>query len=386
MRWRRAVAAALVAVLGAGALAACGGDDPKPVTLTWRSESFPVPAGSRALVRGATWCDGRWVVVGATADRRGATRPAVWTSSDGRRWEEVPLDPRGDFYASMAILSSVGCHAGRLAVLGAKSGGAHFNPRVATWRQRADGSLVAVSAPFELYGGPNAIAVNRLVGGPAGYLIAGTRASGAAVWTSRGGDRFTLHEHAPGLATTPAASTQALDAVWWQGGWTVVGDSTVAKARLVGTVWSGGGAGPWTATRLPGSSQIASGERVVLTDEGPVVVGLDDHAFGAWAEHDRTWSLESTFGRQDADASSAFYVSGLAWTGDRLAATYSDGTTYRLALGPTARVDDVPMPVTVGVEGDRAVTVAAHGADLLLLTDDARQGQIWLTHLPALQR
>jgi hypothetical protein len=29
------------------------------------------------------------------------------------------------------------------------------------------------------------------------------------------------------------------------------------------------------------------------------------------------------------------------------------------------------------------VTVAAHGEDLLLLTDDGRQGRIWLARVPA---
>jgi hypothetical protein len=351
--------------------------------LTWHAQSLPVPAGTRAMVRGATWCDDRWVVVGATADQRGETRPAVWSSSDGRDWRRVALDPRGDFYAASAVLSSVGCHAGRLAVLGAKRGGAHANPRVQTWRQRADGSLEAVPAPFEQYGGPNAVTVQNLVGGPSGYLITGTRASGAAVWTSRNGDRFTLHEDTPGLASTPAASTLALDAGWWRGSWTVVGEATVAQGRLVATAWRGTGAGPWAATRLPGGSGTTTAERVVPTATGPVAAGLDGHAFGLWAEHDGTWALASTFGSQDADSTSAFFVSGLAWTGDRLVATYSDGTTYRLGVGPATHVDDVAMPVAVGVPGDRSVTVAAHGEHLLLLTDDGHQGRIWLTDLPA---
>ena len=148
----------MVALLGAAMVAtgltSCGHHDAPPWDhLSWRAVRLPVPAGDRALVRGATWCADRWVVVGATADARGSTKPAVWASGDGRQWRTLPLDPDGDFYAARAILTSVGCADGRLAVLGAKSGGAHGNPRTATWRQLPDGTLAAVRAPFELYGG-----------------------------------------------------------------------------------------------------------------------------------------------------------------------------------------------------------------------------------------
>jgi hypothetical protein len=385
---RRHRAAPLVAALAAGVLiSACSNgshaSDPKPVHLEWQGASLPVPAGERALVRDATWCRDRWLVVGATADAHGDTKPAVWSSVDGAVWRPVELEPRRDFYAGSAILGSVGCREGRAAVLGAKSGGAHGNPRVATWRQRPDGSLVVVSAAFEQYGGPNAISVNRLVGGPAGYLIAGTRSSGAAVWSSRTGARFTLREGAPGLADTAAADTQALDAVWWRGSWTVVGDSIVAHGRLVATAWTGTGPGRWTPTRLSGDTGPTSGDRVVLTGAGPAVVGTFDDSFAVWTDRAGRWTRESTFGVRDANANSAAYVSGLAWTGFWLATTYSDGTTYRMAVGPAAGLEQVPLPATVAVEGDQAVTVAAHGPALLLLTDDAEQGRVWLTHVPA---
>jgi len=240
-----------------------------------------------------------------------------------------------------------------------------------------------VHAAFELYGGQNAVAVNRLVGGRRGYLIAGTRVRGAAVWSSRDGRRFRLHEGAPGLASTPQVSTEALDAVWWHGAWTVVGLSSTDSGRLIATAWVGSGAGRWTPTRLPGGSTITTAERLVLTGAGPVAVGLDDQGFGVWADRRGRWSQESTFGAEDPDGTSASYVSGAAWTGSLLAATYSDGARFRLALGGTCGLDAVPLPVTVNVRGDHTVTIATHLEDALLLTDDGAQGRVWLTRVPA---
>lgn len=372
----------MLGVAVAAGLSGCGGHhEPAEAALSWRAAPLPAPAGDRAMVRGATWCGGRWVVVGATADPRGRTRPAVWASADGKRWATLRLDPGDDYYAARAILGSVGCAHGRLAVLGAKSGGAHGNPRTATWRQLNDGSLAAGPARFELYGGPSAVAVSRLVGGPRGYLIAGTRASGAAVWTSPTGSPFRLHEGTRGLASTSRVRTQALDAAWLRGEWTVIGDSIDRTGRLIATAWTGSGDGPWRPARLPGGSTITTAERLVPTAAGPLVVGVDDGGFGVWSERGGGWTLESTFGRVDPGATSAAYVSGAALAGSRLVATYSDGERYRFALGPPDGLVEAALPAPVTVGGDRSVTVATHGSELLLLTDTGRQGVVWLTRI-----
>jgi hypothetical protein len=265
-----------------------------------------------------------------------------------------------------------------LAALGAKSGGAHGNPRTATWRQRPDGSLSSVPAAFELFGGPNAVSVSQLSGGPTGYLIAGTRTGGAAVWTSRTGDAFRIHEDAPGLASAEMQRTQGLDAVWWQGAWTVAGISTDDNGRPRATAWRGMADGAWTASRLPGGKAITTAERLALIDDGPLAVGFVDRAFGVWSERDGQWALDSTFGGQNPGATSAAYVTGVAWTGSLLAAAYSDGAAYHLAVGPTSGLDGVPLPAPVVVDGDSTVTVAAHGQSLLLLTDDGSGAHVWL--------
>ena len=87
-------------------------------------------------------------------------------------------------------------------------------------------------------------------------------------------------------------------------------------------------------------------------------------------------------GAEDPGGTSAAYLSGVAWTDSLLAATYSDGARFRLAIGATGGLDVVPLPVNVTVRGDHTVTIAAHLDDAVLLTDDGAQGRVWLTRVP----
>jgi hypothetical protein len=286
----------------------------------------------------------------------------------------VRLRPGRDFYTSREILGSVACSRGRLAVLGAKSGGAHGMPRTASWRQLPDGSLAAVRAPYLLFGGTQSVDVARLVGGPRGYLITGTRTSGAAVWQSATGASFRLYDGVPGLATDAQLRTQATDAVSTRHGWLVAGEATGSTGRLRAVVWRGDRAGPWTVHGLPGGSRVSTADRLVDTSAGPDAAGLLDGGFGVWALRDGSWRLMERFGAVDPDGSAAPYISGLVAPGGRPAATYSDGVRFRLWVGA-----DVPMPVDVPVDGDRTATLAAHGRQLLLLTDDDHTSRVWLT-------
>lgn len=371
----------LVAAVLAACLAACGGGDrspePRPLELTWHDSTLPAPAGERSVVRAATWCRHQWVVVGATARTDGRTRPAVWTSSDGRHWQSTPLHPGGDFYAAREILESVACSRDRVAAIGAKSGGAHGMPRTASWRQLSDGSLAAVRATPVLFGGSEAVSVGAMAGGPEGYLIAGTRTSGAAVWRSARAEMFRLYAGAPGLASTSRLRTQAADALAGPDGWLVAGQVTEADGRLRGVVWSGSPGGAWHRSDLPGGTAVTTAERLASAPPGPDVAGLLDDRFGLWGLRNGSWRLVDRFGRTDPQGSAASYVSGLAEAYGRVAATYSDGARFRLWMG-----EDVPMPTEVTVDGDRTVTVAAHGRHLLLLTDDDRAGRAWLATVP----
>ena len=208
-----------------------------------------MPAGERALVRAATWCAGRWVVVGATAAGNGRTRPAVWTSPDARTWHSLRLRPGSDFYTAREILTSVACSHGRLALLGAMSGGAHGIPRTATWQQQADGSLAAVRAPSGSSAGR--VRLGRRPGRWPGWLpVTGTRTSGAAVWQSATGASFRLYDGAPGLANTSAVLTQASDAMS-SGTWTVAGVRSPNRPGGCAVYVDRRPARPWTRLDSP---------------------------------------------------------------------------------------------------------------------------------------
>jgi hypothetical protein len=336
------------------------------------------------MPRDATWCGGRWVVVGATSDATGDTRPAAWSSSDAGTWRPIALRPGRDYYAARALLGSVACSRDRLAVLGAKSGGAHGLPRTATWRERGDGSLAVVRAPYLLYGGTQSVDVSRLLGGPDGFLVTGTRTSGAAYWTSRTGARFSLHAGVPGLANTRVTRTQATDAAFDGRRWTLVGTSTDVLGRLYATVWTPAGSGRWTRETLPGGRSASTADRALSLGDaiGPLVAGVLDDRFGLWLRTRGSWRLETPFGERDPDGTAAPYVSGLVFVGAQLLTSYSDGARFGLALGGGAGLVDLPLPTTVTVTGDHTATLAAHGDLALLLTDDGRRGRVWLTRIP----
>jgi hypothetical protein len=370
---------------GCLALTACGGGDHTPApTVSWHeSASLPVPAGARAVLRDATYCAGRWYVVGATETSSGQTRPAVWSSRDGLQWRSARLDPAGDFYAAQAILGAIGCSRGRVAAVGAKVGGAHLMPRTQSWYRRADGSFVAVEAPYVLYGGVRSVRVGHLVGGPRGFLIAGSRTTGAAVWRSPDGRSFRIEEDAPGLADGGGRATQALDASWHDGAWWVVGISTDRAGFLSAVSWTSADGARWTRNPLPGGHAIATAERAAPTSQGMLAVGRDNGAFGAWTLADGTWSSPAAFGRTEPDAQEAAYVSSLAVAGDTVAVTYSDGSYFRLASGKVGGGwPDQPLPESVPVNGDDQVAVAGHGDAFLLLADDGTRGRVWLGRAP----
>ncbi len=174
------------------------------------------------MLRDVTACGGRWYIVGAVGGPGDATRPAAWTSADGVSWESVRI-VADSYYGRQNILYSVACTDGRFAAVGAKSGGAHANPRVSSWVRRADGALAEVRAGFELYGGPQAVNVARMVAGPSGFMIVGNRVSGAAVWLSEAAGEFEILEGVPGLATDEHGVTWLFDATPVDGGWLAVG-------------------------------------------------------------------------------------------------------------------------------------------------------------------
>ncbi|MEU8297361.1 hypothetical protein AB0C04_08760 [Micromonospora sp. NPDC048909] len=380
MALRRVIAMfGLSAVLLAGCDRAPARVDPEPLAPAWQQVTLPAPPGAsgRLLLRDAVACAGRWYLVGGVADAAGGTRPAAWTSTDGPAWRNVPI--RADsFYGRQNVLYAVGCRDGVAAVIGAKVGGAHGYPRVSTWRQLPDGGLVEVQAPFETFGGPKAVNVSRLAGGPAGWLIAGNRSSGAAAWVSPDAAEFALVEGAPELATDATGVSWAFDAVAGPAGWLAVG-GLLPPGRIDRdpAVWASSDGRSWQRTVLPGSRDYEELQRVVLVDGVPVAVGLRGGTFGAWRQEPGGWVAAGGFGRRAASGVPS--VTSLVAAGGRLVVAVSDGERHSVwesvDRGGSWRAVRTPAEPLAGA--DRDVALVAVGDRWWLAVDDGQRGGLW---------
>ncbi|MEW1586083.1 hypothetical protein AB0283_11605 [Micromonospora vinacea] len=383
----------LIAVFGLFALLLAGCDGPAapsdagsttpaapPLRPGWQPLTLPAPPGGpgRALVRDAASCAGRWFVVGGVLDAEGGTRPAAWTSVDGTTWTVLPVRP-DSFYGRQNVFLSAACRDGRVALIGAKVGGAHGYPRVSTWRQVADGALVEVQASFETYGGPTAVNVSRLAAGPQGWLIVGNRSAGAASWVgSPDAAEFALVEGAPELASDAVGVTWAFDAVATSSGWLTVGGLLPAgRIDRDPAAWSSPDGRSWRRTVLPGGSEYEEMQRVVLVDGVPVAVGLRGGTFGAWRQDAAGWLAVGTFGRRAGAGVPG--VGSLVSSGGSLFAAVTDGARLSVWVstdrGGSWREATMPLDVPAGV--DRDVTLVAVGDRWWLAADDGNRAGLW---------
>lgn len=339
---------AAAVLVSAGVLAAAG-CSPGSLRLTWEESFLPTSVGT-PLVRDATVCDdGSWVVVGGVESFDGSTRPAAWSSADAVTWRTIPLKPTS-FYGEQSVLSAAACAHGRLVLLGSKSGGVHGNPRTSSWVGAPAGPVREVDAPFELFGGPEAVNAGRLRTGPDGFLIVGNRVSGAAVWTSRDGARFALREGAgpPG--------SWASDAVADGGGWRVVGARTVSGGVREPGVWFDGRAEP-----------VDAGEPLWA---GPsLLLGVHAGRFRAWRQVDGRWVGGAAFDKVEADAPPPWVTGAVA--GGRSFAVTGGGGRYGLwASSDSGRSwSAADLPLELPRSATTAVVLAGSGERLLLARD-----------------
>lgn len=370
-------------------VAAC---DPTPqpapdltVRPQWRELSLPKPPGpdGRLVLRDAVSCDGIWYVVGAVANAAGDTRPAIWRSDDGVSWRSVTLTPRS-FYGEQDVLYSAACKGRQLAALGAKPGGAHGNPRVATWQEMPDGSFDEVrTAAFEVYGGPQAINVGRMAAGPAGYMMAGNRYSGAAVWFSPDSAEFKIQERVPELANDARGETWANDVAALSGGspggWVVVGgilsDGRIDRDPMA---WVSSDGVSWRRTKAPATDVYEEFQRVVVRDGKAFAFGINGQGFAAWRLDGDQWTRTATFGGINGLGAtrSSTVVDGklLCVTSDGIAHHLfisADGSSFRGVQGPSE------MPSTA----DAQTYAVAFAQRVLLLIDDGRVGRLWVAEV-----
>ncbi|GLY20520.1 hypothetical protein [Micromonospora sp. NBRC 101691] len=385
MSRRRAVALlALVAVLLSGCVRSPDTDadtDVRPLTLAWQPLTLPAPPGppGRLLVRDVVACADRWYVVGAVADAVGDTRPAAWSSPDGVTWAALRMLPISH-YGRQHVLYSVACRDGRIALLGAKSGGAHGNPRTATWRQSPDGALTEVAAPFELFGGPRAVNVARIAAGPSGWLIAGSRRDGAAVWSSADADRFALREGAAELAGDGRGRTSAHDAAAGPAGWFLAGSLLpTGGTSLLPVAWTSSDGVAWRRWMLPAVAGDGQAHRVARVGSAVVVVGSRGDGFGAWRWDGAGWREAGAFGA--AAGPGVAWVDGLAVAGEQVVAVTGDGGGYGMWISPDAGGSwrPVGLPAAVPDGGDSAVAVAGAGDRVVVVADDGKSSRVWST-------
>ncbi len=356
--------------------------EPSPVSFDWREAALVLPEGRSAapVVRDAVACGNDWFVVGAVRDGEGGTFPAAWRSSgDATSWTSIRVDAQS-FYGRQNVLFTVACRDGRMAAVGAKPGGAHGNPRVSSWLLDDDGVLREVSAAsFELYGGPKAVNVSRLAAGPSGFLIAGNRASGAAVWSSRDAAQFEISEGAPGLASDSAGITWAADAVAVGDQWLVVG-GVLPSGRVdrdaVG--WSPSGGGAWRRVGAADpTAEFEELQRVALVGDVPTALGVRGSVFGVWRLEADRWRPAASFGSVRPSAWSG--VRGMAVSGSRMLVAAGDGSAFGLWVSDDrgARWRSAAMPRPVTAVAGSSLAVAAGPGLFVLLADDGVTGRVY---------
>jgi hypothetical protein len=378
----RLVAALAALLLGVTGCSDDGESDQPAIEFDWVSVELPAPEGTqgRIAVRDAVRCGGWWYVVGGVFRAPGESRPAVWRSREGLDWTSLPM--RAEWYwAKRNVIASVACHGDEIAMVGAKSGGAHGNPRVSTWIRADDGAYVDVKAPFEQYGGPDAVNVGMMAGGPNGFLIVGNRFSGAAVWVSSDGDEFELVDDDPELGKRAEFDTLGIGVAAAAEEWIVVG-SGQRKDRVprIPLAWSSADGRTWHLEEVPYGESSTTLERAVATSSGVLAVGLAGDGFGAFAREAGEWRSVSTFGDLVDGSTGTAYVSSLSAHDDLVLAAVSDRDTYRLFGSSDAGGDwtEVAVPVQPTPAGEQSLVARFGDEQLLLLADDAGSGRVWL--------
>jgi hypothetical protein len=280
------------AIIGATlALSACS----KPAADSWKRLDLPV--SGRIELHDLADCGSRWYAVGAVDDiatTPATTHPAAWTSADGTKWAAMTFRPLpSSYYGPNQVIMSVACAGGKVAMVGAVPGGVHGNPRVSTWRVD-DGVMAENSAPFETYGGPDAIDVGRIAAGPGGFAIAGDRVSGGAAWLSGDGRTYRLVR----LPAEAGRQTMARDAVPLADGRRAFVGGAAASNSLDerAAVWLTTDGTTWTRDDPPEASGYNEIQRVVRDGNDLVAAGVHESQFVLWRWHTGTWTASRAFG------------------------------------------------------------------------------------------
>ena len=280
--------AVLLMVMLAVAVASDSSAARPPIRPRWRTLNVP---GAGARVVGMCFDGTTWWFSGSIRDPSDVQRPAVWTSTDLVTLDPVkmrPVTPYGEISEIYAVAAS---RAGAVA-LGMHTGGAHGNPRTASWVLSArDGFAPAmdeVRANFELYNGPRQIGVRAVVAAPlGGFVIFGSRVNrngllGATSWWSSDGSDFSIFDDDPILSAAVGEQQQGLDVAADGSGLLAVGEQFAVRRGVASTdavVWSSMDGRTWAADTDRGLRDGGDGEqrfqRVAVSGVGAVIGGTD---------------------------------------------------------------------------------------------------------------
>jgi len=368
-----AAAIAVASVIGA----ACSSPGKRPISWSDEPTSRFGPGLIRILDIARTGSG--WTAVGSSANPHQA--PGVWRSSDLSTWTAVPVAPVS-FYGARHELYTIATGSQGAAVVGAAPGGAHDNPRVATW-YLDDGTLREVPALFELFGGERQGSVDQIAFGPAGYVIVGDRTDrnnrfGATAWTSPDAHQaFSIDDTDAALESGATETVDALGIAAGPRGYLAVGERFGAPGPTVdGIAWSSPDGRRWTrvtptAFGGPGDQAI---QLAVAWDGGWVVAGTDtsggDTTIVTWSSRDARQWTETRISHGPGDATAA--VTGLEMAGRRIVlagridgravlAASTDGRHWRLLGVPASLAPDPHLHLAVAGD-DTALIVAATGS------------------------
>ncbi len=372
--------AALIPALAV--VAGCGPVRSAPVALPWRPVSLPSAGAGRTVLRDVTACAGRWYAVGGSVTAEGAT-PAVWSSSDGVAWRALPTQPVS-LYGRQSVLSAVACRGGTVVALGAAAGGAHGNPRTATWRGDERAGLTENPTPVDLFGGDDAVGVGPLTAGPAGFLVGGgwvdaDRHPGAAVWWSADGTAFQRVDADPALESGDGGARVLTGLAGVPEGFLAVGSFAPADGGpRQAQVWRSSDGRHWAADPVEPAGADAEPQALSAGAGARCAAGVLAAGFGVWCADAGRWRLAGRFGHGTGGTSPP-RVTGLVEAGGVSYLVAGDGTGFGLWTGTDpASWRSRPLPRAVAQGGGRTVRIAAADDHLLLAVDDGAAAQLWL--------
>ncbi|AXB43892.1 hypothetical protein [Amycolatopsis albispora] len=322
-----------LAVLVAVALVSCA-PGPAPPPPAWSELTTPSP-GARVL--GFTRSGEEILLTGSLPGSDGRA-PAAWLGTPDTGWRPLPLHTAGG-YGGQAELIEPSAADGRLLALGRAFGGAHGSARLTLWSGDAAG-LTDHPQPFELLGGPRAMAVNGTATTPAASVLSGqwdhpATGPGAALWTSPDGQAWSRLDDEPALLSSPGAQTRALGVAAAGSRFTAVGDVR-ADRRFSPLVWTSENGRNWQRTELPrpaGATDVTA-TRVACADTACVVAGLsrsDTQRMACWrSAPGGSWSLAEGPGLDPAQLPE---ITGLAFAGEHVLTTGRIGGQARLWTG-----------------------------------------------------